>query len=77
MATVNFSVPDAIKESFNKTFEGRNKSALLSQLMEEAVAQEESRKRRAKAVDKLLQLRSAAQPATDNEIRTARQRGRP
>jgi predicted transcriptional regulator len=77
MATVNFSVPDAIKRRFNLTFKGRNKSAVLSQLMEEAVAQEESRKRRAKAVDALLALRATARPASANEVRKARQAGRP
>jgi hypothetical protein len=28
MATVNFSVPDEVKESFNQAFEGENKSAM-------------------------------------------------
>lgn len=77
MATVNFSVPEAIKRRFNVTFKGRNKSAVLAQLMEEAVAQEESRKRRAKAVDALLALRATAQPASASEVRKARQAGRP
>jgi hypothetical protein len=79
MATVNFSVPDDIKTRFNKTFRGRNKSAVLSNLMKEAVEQEENRKRRIKAVDELLTLRSGAtaRPVTDAAVRKARQRGRP
>ena len=28
MATVNFSVPDEVKEAFNQAFEGENKSAM-------------------------------------------------
>ena len=77
MATVNFSVPDAIKIRFNKTFKGRNKSAVLSQLMEEAITQEESRKRRVKAVDAILALRASARPASASEVRKARRLGRP
>lgn len=77
MATMNFSVPDAIKSRFNKTFKGRNKSALLSQLMEEAIAQEENRKRRIKAVDAILELRASARPVSASDIRKARRLGRP
>ena len=37
MVTVNFSVPDDVKEAFNEAFEGRNKSAIIADLMREAV----------------------------------------
>jgi hypothetical protein len=37
MATVNLSVPDHVKESFNRTFEGENKSAVIARLMQEAI----------------------------------------
>lgn len=85
MATVNFSVPDDIKARFNKVFKGRNKSAVLSALMEQALEQEEQRKRRTRAIDQLLSLRSSVEkksdpkprPITDPDIRKARQRGRP
>lgn len=77
MVTVNFSVPDDIKTRFNKTFKGRNKSAILTRLMEQAVEQEERRKRRAKAVEKLLGLRGRARSATDTAVRKARHSGRP
>lgn len=85
MATVNFSVPDDIKARFNKVFKGRNKSAVLSELMEQALEQEEQRKRRSKAIDQLLSLRTSvennpdrkAQAMTDADIRKARRRGRP
>ncbi len=33
MATVNFSVPTQVKESFNRAFEGENKSAIIARLM--------------------------------------------
>ena len=37
MATVNFSVPEDVKTAFNETFKGRNKSAVIAELMREAV----------------------------------------
>ena len=37
MATVNFSVPDEVKETFNQAFEGQNKSAIIADLMRRAV----------------------------------------
>ena len=37
MATVNFSVPDDVREAFNETFKDRNKSAIIAELMREAV----------------------------------------
>ena len=36
MATVNFSVPDDVKDAFNETFKDRNKSAIVADLMREA-----------------------------------------
>ena len=37
MATVNFSVPDDVKNAFNEAFAGRNKSAVIADPMREAV----------------------------------------
>ena len=37
MACVNYSVPEDVKELFNLTFKGRNKSALIAELMLQAV----------------------------------------
>ncbi|MDZ7782206.1 MAG: hypothetical protein U5K56_04385 [Halioglobus sp.] len=66
-------------------FKGRNKSAVLSELMGQALEQEEQRKRRKKAIDQLLSLRTSVEnnahrkaPAmTDADIRKTRRRGRP
>lgn len=85
VATVNFSVPDDINARFSATFKGRNKSAILSRLMEQAVEQEEQRLRKVKAIDGLLALRAAAGKkstgktarTTDAAIRKARRLGRP
>ena len=33
MATVDFSVPDEVRDAFNATFRDRNKSAIVAELM--------------------------------------------
>lgn len=80
MGTMNFSIPDEIKDAFNAEFEGQNKSAIVAELMRKAV---EERKRRAKMDAQfdalwplLLQQRAAEEPLTDEEIRQHRQEGR-
>ena len=77
MATVNFSVPPDVKEAFDKVFRRQNKSAVLTELMRQAVNERQRRQRRAKAVEKLLTLRKRAQRVTDKDVRSARRRGRP
>lgn len=77
MATVNFSVPDDVRKAFNETFEGENKSAVLAGLMRRAVEERERGKRRALAIEKLLELRGATRPTTGAAIRRARRQGRP
>ena len=77
MATVNFSVPDEVKEAFNQTFSASNKSAIIARLMMEAVEEERRRKRRARAVDALLELRGRARAADEDTLRRAREEGRP
>lgn len=37
MATVNFSVPEDVKQAFNAAFDGQNKSAVIADLMRQAV----------------------------------------
>ena len=77
MATVNFSVPEDVKNAFNKAFEGENKSALLAALMRQAVEERKRSKRRALAVDALLRLRRRIRPATAAATGRARRKGRP
>ena len=72
MATVNFSVPDKVKQVFNAVFGGRNKSAIIAELMLRAVEEQTARESRAKAIDRLLARRSAKRPVTDADIRAAR-----
>lgn len=77
MATVNFSVPQDIKEAFDKTFARQNKSAVLADLMRQAVEERRRRKRVARAIDKILALRKQMRPVGDRTLRTARRQGRP
>lgn len=74
MATVNFSVPDEVKEAFNKEFEGQNKSAVIADLMRKAVEDAAARKQRAQAIDEILEFRQRTDlpTMTDEEIRQAR-----
>ncbi len=81
MGTMNFSIPDEVKEAFNAEFDGQNKSAVVAELMRKAV---EERRARAKAdaqfdtlFEELLRQRAEDPPMTDDEIRQARQEGRP
>lgn len=77
MATVNFSVPDAVKAAFDAAFADENKSAIIARLMTEAVEQKQRLARRARAVAALLELRKNHRPATSAAIRRARIKGRP
>jgi hypothetical protein len=76
MATVNFSVPEDVKRSFNAAFADQNKSAIIAALMMRAVAEKERHDQQARAVDALLALRQTVSPETDKVIREARQADR-
>jgi hypothetical protein len=77
MSTVNFSVPEDIKNAFNITFEGQNKSAVIAELMRDAVAREQRRQQHRSAVDRILANRVNAPHITEAEFRVAREEGRP
>jgi hypothetical protein len=77
MSTINFSVPDEVKNEFNCVFGGRNKSAILVDLMREAIAREKAKARRSAAIDRILARRARTRPVTPAEIRRARKAGRP
>jgi hypothetical protein len=74
---VNFSVPEEVKEAFNKTFAGKNKSAIIAKLMSEAVEQAVRQEQREEAFRLLTEGRKLRPPMTDKEIREARELGRP
>ena len=76
MATVNFSVPNEVKDAFNEMFGSKNKSAVISNLMMQAVAEEKTKRKRVQAIDALLALRESIPKATVEEIVMARQEER-
>ena len=77
MATVNFSVPDDVKDKFNRAFAGENKSSIIARLMMQAVEERRLQKERSKAIDRLLELRRERKPITMEEFNEARRAGRP
>ncbi len=76
MSTVNFSVPEEVKRIFNETFQGQNKSAIIADLMREAVERARSRQRSEAAGQRILERRKHAPAITDEEFRAARESGR-
>ena len=76
MATVNFSVPEDVKQAFNTAFEGQNKSAVIADLMREAVARAERRQVHQLAVGRILAGRAGAPAVTEAEFQAARDSGR-
>ena len=77
MATVNFSVPEEVKRIFNQAFAGANKSAVVAQLMRQAVEERRRQERRRRAIERLLRLRRRMKPVAQVAIRAARVKGRP
>lgn len=76
MATVNFSVPDDVKDIFNETFKDQNKSAIIADLMREAVERARQREAQSDAIDRILALRAQTLPVSPEAIRAAREEGR-
>lgn len=73
MATVNFSVPDHVRQLFNAAFEGKNKSAVIAELMLRAVENQNEQSKRATAIERLQARRKARKPGTAKEIKAARE----
>lgn len=77
MATMNFSVPGDVKAAFDKAFTGKNKSAVLSDLMHQAIEEQRRRQRRSRAIARLLRLRKRVRPVSDRSLQVARIKARP
>lgn len=77
MSTVNFSVPEGVKKVFNETFQGQNKSAVIADLMLEAVERARSKQRSKDAYLNILARRQHAPTVTVAQLRAAREEGRP
>lgn len=76
MGTVNFSIPDDVKDAFNAVFEGQNKSAIVTQLMREAVERAELKQRSRFAITRILQAQPKAPVRSAKTLRSARGKGR-
>jgi len=77
MSTVNFSVPDDVKEQFNAAFAGQNKSAIIADLMLEAIERAKRKERSHVAIGRILSRREKAPKVTGTAFRKAREQGRP
>ena len=77
MATINFSVPEDVKQAFNAAFAGANKSAVLTQMMRDAIERVEEQRRRDAAARRILSRLSRAPQRSDSELSRSRQSGRP
>ena len=73
MATVNYSIPDEIKEAFNAQFADRNKSAIIAELMQRAIEEEKHKQRRNQAIHRLLSRYNERNQVTSAEIQAARE----
>ncbi len=76
MATVNFSVPEDVKNRFNQVFQNENKSHLITELMKKAIEEYECKQRRAQAIEALLKIRAKQKPVSNQLIKKARREGR-
>ena len=76
MSTVNFSVPDEVKEEFNAVFSGQNKSAIIAELMREAVERARRKERSRAAISRIVARRERAPSVTEASFRKAREKGR-
>jgi len=77
MATVNFSVPDDVRDEFNAVFDGRNKSAVIADLMREAVARARRKARSDEAIERIVARLPQAPRTTAASVSRARRQGRP
>ena len=73
MSTMNFSVPDRVKEEFNKYYADENKSAVLTKMLEEAIEDKKKQEQRSKAIEAILEFRKSSPYLSDEEIRNLRQ----
>ena len=76
MSTVTFSISDDLKEVFNATFEGQNKSAVIAELMREAIDRAQRQQRHRDAVERIVSRRASAPAVTESQFNAARREPR-
>ncbi|MDP3932769.1 MAG: hypothetical protein Q8Q45_10510 [Methylococcaceae bacterium] len=62
-----------MKEAFNFAYQGQNKSAVIAELMMEAVERAARKQRHREAIANILARRAETQPVSEEEIRAARE----
>lgn len=77
MSTVNFSVAEDVRQAFNETFAGRNKGAVLTQLMRDAVAEARHKQGSHDAIRRIVDRHADAPVLSAAEQDKARKFGRP
>lgn len=65
---MNFSIPDSVKELFNSAFAGKNRSAVVTELMRKAAEHEMRLRRRREAVADVLQERLSTPPVASAQL---------
>ena len=76
MPTVTFSVPNDVMQAFNATFAHQNKSAVIAELMREAVARAQRQAQHRQAVVRILEHRKTAPKVSEAQFNAARHAGR-
>jgi hypothetical protein len=76
MSTVNFSVPQDVKDAFNSAFKGQNKSAVIAHLMQEAVEKMQRQLAHCDAVNRIFINRLSAPNITESQFMAAREESR-
>ncbi len=77
MTTMNFSIPDDLRNAFNREFAGQNKSAVIARLMQQAIAEADQQRRRQAAFEQLTAARAERPALTEAAARASREVGRP
>ena len=72
MSTMNFSVPDDVKNAFNDAYKGQNKSAIISELMREAVERAHRKRLHRDACANILALRAQMPTVSAKDVQAAR-----
>jgi len=77
MTIMTISIPENVKEAFDKAFEGEDKDAIIARLLQEAAEQrasaEDLAERRREAVDAILEHRKTMPVLSQEEFRSIRE----
>ena len=68
MSTLNFSVPEDLENAFNTTFGGQNKSAVMAELLREAVVRAQGQQRSIEVWQRILARRQRAPGVTEERF---------